>query len=211
MPEVHHLGLFLSASFLVWITPGPDTFYILARTLSQGRVAGLISTLGIGSGILVHTLLAVVGLSALMATSALAFTLVKYLGAAYLVWLGIQALLSRSNHPALQADARLAAQTRRKLFWQGFLTNLLNPKVAIFFLAFLPQFVNTGAQQPVSAFLLLGLLFAIGGSAWCLLLVATADRLFQPGRSRPALTRWLNKAVGLVYIGMGLNLLRARL
>lgn len=138
MLEAHDFWLFFSASFLLWITPGPDTMYILARTISQGPLAGLLSVAGVNAGVLAHTIFAAVGLSALLATSALAFTVVKFTGAAYLIYLGIQALRSTRK---LAASFGVVAQSRSQIFCQGFLTNLLNPKIAIFFLAFLPQFV----------------------------------------------------------------------
>lgn len=205
MPIVHDLWLFLSTSFLLWITPGPDTLYILARTLSQGRLAGVLSVLGISTGILAHTLFAAIGLSAIIMTSALAFTTIKLAGAAYLIYLGVQALRSR---PVSTSPTPIVAQSRSKIFWQGFVTNLLNPKIALFFLAFLPQFVTpTNASHSASLFLYLGGLFVIGGSLWCLLLVAFAERV----RSNIKPSATVTNITGVVYIGLGLNLLRAKL
>lgn len=205
MPVVDGFWLFLSASFLLWITPGPDTLYILARTLSQGRLAGVLSVLGISTGILAHTLFAAIGLSAILMTSALAFTAIKLAGAAYLIYLGVQALRSR---PTSSSPTRIAAQSRSKIFWQGFVTNLLNPKIALFFLAFLPQFVDpNSASHPAGLFLYLGGMFVVGGSLWCLLLVAVAQRVRTTIKPSAIITN----ITGLVYIGLGLNLLRAKL
>lgn len=208
MLQAHEFWLFLSASFLLWITPGPDTVYILARTLSQGRVAGLLSVFGVSAGILAHTLFAAIGLSALLATSALAFTAVKFIGAAYLIYLGIQALRS---HSKLAISGETAAQRSSQLFYQGFLTNLLNPKIAIFFLAFLPQFVAPGASNSSVVFLFLGGVFVLGGTLWCLFLVIFAASFSVVARSNSQLAAAIGKITGLVYIGLGLNLLRAKL
>ncbi|WP_252109695.1 MULTISPECIES: LysE family translocator [unclassified Halomonas] len=208
MLDVHDLWLFLSASFLLWITPGPDTMYVLARTVSQGHLAGAVSVFGVSTGVLVHTLFAAIGLSAILATSALAFTVVKFAGAAYLIYLGIQAL--RSNHK-LSASSGLSAQRRSQIFCQGFLTNLLNPKIAIFFLAFLPQFVAPESDNGSSIFLFLGSIFVLGGTLWCLLLVAFAASFTDTLRSNTRLSAAVGKVTGCLYIGLGLNLLRAKL
>lgn len=207
MLQAHEFWLFFSASFLLWITPGPDTMYILARTISQGRFAGLLSVLGVSTGILAHTLFAAIGLSALLATSALAFSVVKLLGAAYLIYLGIQAWRS---HRKPDTSIGVSAQRSSLLFYQGFLTNLLNPKIAIFFLAFLPQFVAPESANSASIFLFLGGIFVLGGTLWCLLLVAFAASFTKTARSNPRLSQVIGKATGLVYIGLGLNLLRAK-
>lgn len=208
MLEAHDFWLFLSASFLLWLTPGPDTMYILARTISQGRLAGLFSVLGVSAGILAHTLFAAIGLSAILATSALAFTVVKSIGAAYLIYLGIQAW--RSNHTRAGSSG-VAAQGRTKLFYQGFLTNLLNPKIALFFLAFLPQFVAPGSDNGSSIFLFLGGIFVLGGTLWCLLLVTFASSFTRAAGANARLSGVVSKVTGLLYIGLGLNLLRAKL
>lgn len=207
MLQAHEFWLFFSASFLLWLTPGPDTMYILARTISQGRLAGLLSVLGVSTGILAHTLFAAIGLSAILATSALAFSVVKLLGATYLIYLGIQAWRS---HRTPDASIGVSAQRGSLLFCQGFLTNLLNPKIAIFFLAFLPQFVAPESTDSASIFLFLGGIFVFGGTLWCLLLVAFAASFTNTARSNPRLSQVIGKATGLVYIGLGLNLLRAK-
>src|SRR5215510_10773308 len=129
MAGVHDLWAFLAASFLLWLTPGPDTMYILARSIAQGRRAGLLSALGIGSGILVHTLLAAFGLSAVLATSAWAFAVVKVSGAAYLIYLGLQALRKKIEP---LTTPNLSPLSGWRLYRQGVLSNTLNPKVAIF-------------------------------------------------------------------------------
>lgn len=208
MLEVQDFWLFLSASFLLWITPGPDTMYILARTVSQGRLAGLLSVFGVSAGVLAHTIFAAIGLSAILASSALAFTVVKFFGAAYLIYLGVQVLRS---HRDFSTSRGLKVQKRSQIFFQGFLTNLLNPKIAIFFLAFLPQFVAPDSNRSSSIFLFLGGIFVLGGTIWCLLLVAFAASFTGAVRSNTRLSETVGKVTGLVYIGLGLNLLRAKL
>lgn len=209
MLGAYEFWLFLSASFFLWITPGPDTMYILARTLSQGRLAGVLSVLGVSTGILVHAVFAALGLSTLLASSALAFMVVKFVGAAYLIYLGVQALRSeREPFPS----AGVVVQSRSKIFRQGLLTNLLNPKIAIFFLAFLPQFVAPDSESSSAGiFLFLGGIFVMGGTLWCLLLVGFATRFMAAVGPRTRLSRSVGKVTGLVYIGLGLNLLRAKL
>ncbi|TVU88652.1 LysE family translocator [Vreelandella titanicae] len=200
--------LFLSASALLWITPGPDTMYILARTVSQGRLAGMLSVLGVSTGVLAHSVFAAVGLSAILASSALAFTVVKFVGAAYLIYLGVQALRSSRK---LSSSSGMVAQSHLQIFRQGFLTNLLNPKIAIFFLAFLPQFVAPDSNNSAGIFLFLGGIFVLGGTLWCLLLVGFATSFTGAVRSNTRLSGVVGKVTGLVYIGLGLNLLRAKL
>ena len=129
----HGLGLFLAASFIVWITPGPDTMYIVTRSVTQGRRAGIFSVIGIGAGCVLHTLLAAFGLSVLLATSAWAFAVFKTLGAIYLIYLGIRAFRSRQQAEVAKPQPNIDDSV---IFRQGFLTNAFNPKIAVFFLAF---------------------------------------------------------------------------
>jgi threonine/homoserine/homoserine lactone efflux protein len=206
MLGTHDVATFLLASFLLWITPGPDTMYILARSISQGMRAGVLSALGIGCGVLVHTAMAAFGLSALLSASATAFEVVKVTGAAYLVYLGIQAL----RKPGKVATPEVEAADPGRIFRQGMLTNAFNPKVAIFFLAFLPQFVDPSAGRGPLPFLLLGGLFVSGGTLWCLLVAAGAARATRAIRRHAGVMTWLERLSGCVYIGLGLNLLRSR-
>src|SRR5436190_14868484 len=143
MIEAHTYWIFVGAVVVLGLAPGPDMAYMLTRTIAQGRKAGVVAAVGINVGAYAHVLAAVAGLSAILATSSFAFTVVKWIGACYLVWIGIQAL-TKSASLALQGNAAdpLALKT---IFWQGFLSDLLNPKVALFFLAFLPQFVDYGS------------------------------------------------------------------
>jgi threonine/homoserine/homoserine lactone efflux protein len=207
MLGTHDFWAFLLASFLLWITPGPDTMYILARSVAQGRRAGALSVLGISSGIVVHTLAAAVGLSALLATSAWAFAVVKLAGAAYLIYLGIQALLTRAR-PAGAPDVK--PMSNWQVYRQGFVCNVLNPKVAVFFLAFLPQFVDPQSGLGPLPFLVLGGVFVFGGTLWCLCVAMSAAGATRAVRRNAGLMVWLERASGCVYVALGLHLLRSR-
>jgi threonine/homoserine/homoserine lactone efflux protein len=207
MVGTHDLWAFLVASFLLWLTPGPDTMYILARSIAQGRRAGLMSSLGIGSGLLIHTLLAAFGLSAVLAASAWAFAVVKTAGAVYLIYLGIQAF--RKNMRTLAAP-ELSPMGNWRVYRQGVVSNTLNPKVAIFFLAFLPQFVDPAAGLGPVPFLFLGAIFVVGGTLWCLGQAMCAASATRAIRRNPALLGWLERLSGCIYIALGLNLLRSK-
>jgi threonine/homoserine/homoserine lactone efflux protein len=170
-PNHTSLLIFVSAAALLLAIPGPAVLYIVGRSIGQGRNAGLVSALGIGVGTLIHTLAAAVGLSALLVSSATAFSVVKYLGAAYLVYLGIQRL--RSKQPLAAASDTTAPQaTLARAFSQGIVVNVLNPKTALFFFAFLPQFIDPARGHVATQILSLGVLFACMGttsdSLWAL-------------------------------------------
>ena len=200
-----HFWLFVVSGLLLNLTPGQDTLYIVTRSVAQGRAAGLWSVLGISSGSIVHTLAAAFGLSAILATSARAFVAVKLAGAAYLVYLGMRMLFERrhaENGPAAVPPAERAWDVYRA----GLLTNLLNPKVALFFLAFLPQFVAPDAAGHVAPFLFLGAVFVVNGTLWCLVLVLCASALSARLRGNPAGTRRLSRATGAIFVGLGARL-----
>jgi threonine/homoserine/homoserine lactone efflux protein len=197
-------ALFVVAGLLLNITPGPDTLYIVSRTASQGSRGGTVAALGIGAGLFVHTFAAAVGLSALITASAAAFTLVKWIGAAYLVYAGITLLLAR---PAIRQPApAIRAAALRTVFLQGFLTNVLNPKVALFFLAFLPQFVDPGASNKALAFLFLGFVFIFNGTLWNLFVAWSAGRIARRLDGSGRLALWLNRTVGAIFVYMGIKL-----
>jgi threonine/homoserine/homoserine lactone efflux protein len=207
MIGTHDLWAFVVASFLLWLTPGPDTMYILARSVAQGRRAGLVSALGIGSGLLIHTVFAAVGLSAILATSTVAFSGLKVAGAAYLIYLGVRAL-GRKAGPL--GSWQVESLSSWRVYRQGVVSNTLNPKVAIFFLAFLPQFVDPVAAQGPMPFLFLGAIFVVGGTLWSVgqaLCAASATRAI---RRNPRWLGWLERLSGCVYIALGLNLLRSK-
>jgi RhtB (resistance to homoserine/threonine) family protein len=205
---VHHLALFATAALAVNLTPGPDMLFVVGTSATRGRRAGVMAALGVGAGCLLHVALAAVGLSALLAASALAFGVVKWVGAAYLVWMGLSMWRSRRVEPDATASAP-ASVGGRSVFWQGAITNALNPKVALFFLAFLPQFIAPGAGGQALAFVALGLLFNIGGTlvniVVALLAAAISRRLAARGAGS-ALGSWLQRAVGALFIGLGVRL-----
>ncbi len=206
MTGIHDLWAFVLAGIAVNLLPGPDSMYVVGRSLSQGRGAGVLSALGIAVGCLVHIVFAALGLSALLAQSALAFDVVKYIGAAYLLYLGISMVRSREQKSAAPVDASTA---HLRVFTQGLLTNVFNPKVALFFLAFLPQFVDH--QAGVLPFFVLGLLFNTTGTVWNLFLAWSAASVAQRFQRNQRFSAWLNRATGILFVALGLNLLRARL
>jgi threonine/homoserine/homoserine lactone efflux protein len=203
MLGTHDLLLFVASGVLLNITPGPDMLYIMARSSAQGARAGAAAALGIAAGCIVHILAAAFGLSALLAASATAFTVLKLLGAAYLVYVGLSLIWKSRIAPKAKASAKLAPATLRAIFIQGFLTNVLNPKVALFFLALLPQFIDVDAPSKPLAFLLLGAIFNVNGTLWNLLVAWSTARI-SVGFDRTRLAVWLNRCIGgvLVYIGI---------
>ena len=210
--DAHSLLLFVAAGLLLNLTPGPDVLYIVTNALRGGRRAGVVAACGITAGCFVHIFAAALGVSALLATSATAFAVLKWLGAAYLVYVGLRMLLARApdttNLIAPHADS-MRAGGMKGIFFRGFWTNALNPKVALFFLAFLPQFVPAGSPDKTVSFLLMGAWFVVQGTLFLLVLVALAARLKQLGASGPV-RRVLNGLGGLLFIGLALRLLSAR-
>jgi len=205
---IHDFGLFLAAGILLNLTPGPDTVYILGRSIAQGREAGVASALGISVGSIFHTCAAALGLSAILATSALAFGAIKLVGGAYLIFLGIKMILDRRKHLSLPSNFR--RRTTRAAFRQGVLTNVLNPKVALFFLAFLPQFIDPASNIKVLAFLMLGLTFVTTGTVWCLVLAWFASAFSERLRTNETVTQWLNRTTGALFVFLGLRLATAK-
>jgi len=198
VPELPTLGLFLAASAALVAVPGPAVLYIVARTVAHGRRAGLVSMLGIEAGALVHVAAAALGLSALVASSAAAFAVVKYAGAAYLIFLGVQAL-RRSGSTARGGGGAPTAPAARRLFRDGMLVNALNPKVAVFFLAFLPQFVDPDGGSVTLQVLVLGTCFiavaALLDALWALLAAGLGRRL--------GVGRGLDRLSAGVYFALG--------
>ncbi len=200
----HDLILFIISGLLLNITPGADFLYILGRSSTQGLAAGCWAALGIAAGCFVHILAAALGLSAILATSALAFTVVKWVGAAYLVYLGIGLLLSRG--PSLRVAANMPSANISRIFWQGFLTNALNPKVALFFLAFVPQFIDATSPSKIAAFLFLGLVFNLNGTLWNVFVAWAAARLLLRLNTASRTALWLNRSLGVFFVGLGAKL-----
>ncbi len=209
MPDSTQLLMFIAAGWLLNLTPGPDVLYIVSSALKSGVRAGIVAALGIVSGCFVHVFAAALGVGALLATSATAFTLLKWAGAAYLMWMGVKLLLAKGGGSSIVpagVSAEVVAVNLWRVYRQGFLTNVLNPKVALFFLAFVPQFIAPGTEDKVTAFLLLGLLFNLNslpinfGYAW---LAGWASR--RVGAVQRAM-HWMDRAAGLMFIGFGLKL-----
>jgi threonine/homoserine/homoserine lactone efflux protein len=200
MPEASTFLLFAAASLAFLIVPGPSVIYIVTRSLVHGRRGGLTSALGVQAGGLVHVIGATVGVSALIASSATAFTVVKYAGAAYLVFLGVRRLLARDDS---EPDAPPPEANAKRLFWQGALVNVLNPKTALFFLAFLPQFVDPAAGPVAPQMLVLGtLLVAIGtfsDGTYALLAAGAGRRVREAAGAR----RLMDRLSGGVFVGLG--------
>ena len=211
MLGVHELWLFVLSGLLLNITPGPDTAYIIGRSIQFGWRGGAAAAIGISCGCLVHVLFAAIGFSALLMASSTAFTLLKLAGAAYLLVTGAQLLLSRSR-PLAKVDVGGSATSLSAVFWQGALTNVLNPKVALFFLAFLPQFVDSASAHKPLAFLLLGAIFIFNGTLWCLGVAAFAARAATRIRQSEGAIAWINRALGglFIYLGVRVAMLEAR-
>jgi threonine/homoserine/homoserine lactone efflux protein len=212
MLGIHDFWLFFVSALLLNIAPGPDTAYVAARSVQLGWRGGVAATFGISTGCLTHVFAAAIGLSALLMASATAFTAVKWLGAAYLCYVGLTMLLSRSRLADEAAPGESDGVTLSRVFWQGALTNVLNPKVALFFLAFLPQFVDPEASHKALAFLALGLMFIASGTVWCLTVAivaaGAAGRVKKSGRAMDLINRGLGAL--FVYLGARIALAQAR-
>ena len=206
MLGTHDLLLFVISGLLLNVTPGPDALYIVGRSSVQGLRAGATAALGIGAGILVHITAAALGLSAILAASASAFAVVKIAGAAYLVYVGVSLIRSPGRPSGSAATAQFPPATLRTVFLQGFLTNVLNPKVALFFLAFLPRFVQGDAPSKPLAFLFLGAIFNLNGTLWNLFVAWSSARVGGGFRRNAAVTRWFTRCVGGAFIFLGIRL-----
>lgn len=212
MLGIHDFWLFVVCGLVLNITPGPDTAYIVGRSAQFGWRGGAAATLGISTGCLVHVFACAVGLSALLAASATAFAVIKWVGAGYLCFIGLKMLLARAGTPAEAHLRKDGAMSPSKVFWQGALTNILNPKVALFFLAFLPQFVDAAAPHKALAFLALGLTFICNGTVWCLGVAAFSAKTASSFRGSRRTMLWINRALGGMFVGLGarLALMQAR-
>jgi threonine/homoserine/homoserine lactone efflux protein len=196
--------MFLIAGLILNITPGSDTIYILSRSISQGRRAGIYSVFGIISGCAVHTLLAALGLSVLLTQSPLAFIVLKMAGALYLGYLGFTTLLAKNNTLASPTEGIMSNQD---IYLQGLLTNILNPKVALFFLSFLPQFIDPHNSYGIVPFILLGVTFLTTGTLWCLSLVFFSTNVTGFLRQNNKVSNMMNKICGGIYLLLGIKLL----
>ena len=202
---IEHYWIFVLSGVILNITPGADTMYILTRSIAQGKNAGIVSVLGISTGGLIWTLLTACGLTLILISSHTAFNIVKYAGALYLACLGISMFLKRKTNLTYPGHSRESAHLP-VIYFQGVLTNLLNPKVALFFLSFLPQFINAKQANGPIPFLILGGTFFTTGTIWCLLLACAASYFTNSIRKNPNISKILQIISGVIFIGLGLNL-----
>jgi threonine/homoserine/homoserine lactone efflux protein len=201
----HSYFLFVCSSIALALVPGPDMAFMLARCIAQGRRAGVLAALGFNVGSYVHLTAAVLGLSAVLAASTLAFNIIRWLGAAYLIYLGVNAFLSKQG--AFVVSGSPASQrSNASIFWQAFLTDVLNPKVIMFFFAFLPQFVDPHAGHPTLQLVFLGVTVNMVCLPINLLLVAGSARLTQSLRQSESISKWLQRGMGALFVGIGLRL-----
>jgi RhtB (resistance to homoserine/threonine) family protein len=205
MLGIEHYWLFLLSGVILNITPGPDTIYIVTRSIAQGRNAGIMSVLGISTGGLIHTLLASLGLSVILASSQTAFNIVRYTGGLYLIYLGISVFL-RCKEQSSAGECEYHNMKLPTIYLQGILTNVLNPKVALFFLSFLPQFINPAKAAGPIPFLLLGGTFFTTGTIWCLFLACAASYLTNALRKNSKISKILQCISGIIFIALGLSL-----
>ncbi|MEO9474970.1 MAG: LysE family translocator [Cyclobacteriaceae bacterium] len=203
MEQIQNIGLFVTLSWLLIISPGPDSIFVLTKGISGGKKAGLVSAFGVTLGILVHTTFAAFGLSVILQTSAMAFEIIKYTGAAYLIFLGVQALIKRQ-----QVETQPNTHTSsRKTLYSALLTNVLNPKVGLFFIAFLPQFISPETQTEAAfPFILLGGTFAIFTFLFLALLALLSATLGKWFLEKSVAGKYLQKITGLAFIALGLRL-----
>jgi len=205
MTGVNNLPLFLASCVALNVMPGPDTIYVVTRSVAQGRRAGFLSSWGLCTGALVHTFAAALGLSALLAASAGAFTTIKYAGALYLMYLGVRTFFERSGPLALDAKAQAPA-SGSKIFLQGVVVDLLNPKVALFFLAFLPQFIDQRAPGKFATFVSLGVILILFSLVWEGILAFGSAKLAEYLAGNSALAKRMNRLAGTLFFGLGLRL-----
>lgn len=208
LPEWPMLLAFAVAVAVVAVTPGPDMTLFLSKTLAHGRRAGMVTFLGAASGLMVHTLFAAVGLTAVLAASATAFTVLKVAGAAYLMWLAVNALRNGSAFRIVAGGGRPASL--RRLYLMGLGINILNPKIILFFVTFLPQFVSPSDPAAMERLLFLGLFFVIGSIPICFGLIVVADRIAAALRTSPRLTRVIDYIFASIFGGFAVALLFER-
>lgn len=195
--------VFIGVSWALIIAPGPDMLYVISRGVAHGRRAGLLSAIGVVCGILVHTTAAALGLTLILQTSAFAFLFVKYIGAIYLIYLGIKAWREQS---AFHLQTQVSNTKSSTLFWQGVLSNVLNPKIAIFFLAFLPQFVDKGSSHVTLQMVVLGLTFACFGLCFLLIVGYSSGTVGRWLIHRPKFAQFFQRLAGGILIGLGIRL-----
>jgi threonine/homoserine/homoserine lactone efflux protein len=206
MLGIHDFWLFFISALLLNIAPGPDSAYVIGRSVQLGWRGGVAAALGISTGCLVHVFAVAIGLSALLVASATAFTAVKWAGAAYLCYVGLSMLLSRSKNLDDTPLRETNIVPLSRVFWQGALTDVLNPKVALFFLAFLPQFVDADASHKALAFMVLGLIFIFNGTLWCLSIAIVTARAAGRVRNSGRAMTMINRSLGALFVYLGVRI-----
>lgn len=204
MTGIIHFETFLLTGILLNLTPGNDTIFILTKSIGQGKKAGMVSALGIGAGNIVHTIFAAFGLSLIIAKSILLFNIIKFVGAAYLVYLGYKMWTNKA-----QLNTGEIVSAKKVNYWKmirdGIVANVLNPKVAIFYIAFLPQFSDPTLKNTILPFLLLGTTFITTGTIWCFMLAVFASTLFGKLKKNKKISAYINKVCGLTFVGLGIK------
>ena len=204
MTGIIHFATFLMTGILLNLTPGNDTIFILTKSIGQGKKAGIISAFGIATGCIVHTLMAALGLSLIISKSFILFSTIKYAGAAYLVYIGYKMLTD--NSALIKGDVLIQqAINYKKIYRDAIFTNVLNPKVALFFISFLPQFVDPTVHNTFLPFLILGITFITTGTIWCLVLATFAAAIFSWLKQSNKISNLINKICGLTLIGLGIK------
>jgi threonine/homoserine/homoserine lactone efflux protein len=206
MLGIHDLPLFIVSGLLLNVMPGPDSLLIMTRSATQGARAGCAAAWGIGAGTFVHIFAAALGLSAILATSAAAFTVVKLAGAAYILYLAYGMLRSKRASGGETVPLAVPPLPCRRIFAQGVLTNVLNPKVALFFLAFVPQFIDADAPHKALAFIVLGCIFNLNGMLWANGLALFTAKASARIKLDPAVAQWLNRVTGGLFVWLGIKL-----
>jgi RhtB (resistance to homoserine/threonine) family protein len=202
MPGIINFETFLISAILLNLTPGNDTIFILSKSIGQGKKAGMVSALGIGTGNIIHTLLAAFGLSLIIAKSILLFNFIKYAGAIYLVYLGYNMLVEKADLQLVNSNKN-SNQNYWSIYRSAIFTNILNPKVALFFIAFLPQFIQPSIERSTVPFILLGATFVVTGTIWCFCLALFASKLF--GNLKNKASGMISKCCGIMLIGLAIK------
>lgn len=207
---IENFLVFLTTGILLNLYPGPDSLYIIGRSISQGRLAGVFAVLGIVTGAFIHTTIGAIGLSAILLTSARAFMAVKYAGAAYLIYQAVlmvkDSFADKSNNPS-----EIPKKSLSRIYKQGAITNILNPKVALFFMAFIPQFISPTSPNKALAFIILGLVFITTGTIWCLILALSASYFSQKFRRNSRTAKWMLRANAGLFTYLGIRLATAHI
>ncbi|MDP2572464.1 LysE family translocator [Vibrio penaeicida] len=204
---IENFWLFVVSGIALNLIPGPDSLYVMGRSATQGMKAGVVAGAGIGAGTLFHIFAAAFGLSAVLATSAMAFTVVKIIGGLYLLCMAAMLLFSKPSNSNSDAPAKLNKAPLKNIFLQGFLTNVLNPKVALFFLAFVPQFISAESDSKALAFLILGVVFNVNGMFWLLFLSWSSAKVSKKVQQSETIIRWTKRAAGSLFGYFGIKLM----